>query len=151
MEDPMVSDEPLASVASRLACRADELAETFLRQLRSTVRASEAGSDDALRRSLKRNVARVVAAIEQPEQLPPDIEEDERATGKRRALQGIPSESVVDASRSHLSALRDAFIDEAVSADLDPQTVLTGTLRLWDLTDKYTNVLIIAHHEAELD
>jgi hypothetical protein len=151
MEDRMVSDELLASVASRLACRADELAETFLQRVRSTVRAYDAVSDADIRRSLKRNVARVVAAIEQHEQLPPDIEEDERATGKRRALQGIPSEFVVDAYRSHLSALRDAFIDEAVSAGLDLQTVLTGTLRLWNVTDKYTNVLIIAHHEAELE
>ncbi|WP_459986702.1 PucR family transcriptional regulator [Nocardioides sp. AN3] len=107
-------------------------------------------SDVDLRRSLERNVARVVATINQQEELPPQVEEDERATGRRRAMQGIPIESVVDAYRSHLALLRDAFMEEATAIELDPEAVLGGIRRLWDLADHYAGVLTIAHHEAEL-
>lgn len=143
-------DDSLAPVASRLVCRSDELVDTHLRRLR-TVRDYDPVSDADLRRSLKRNVARAVATLERRDRLPPEIEEDERATGKRRALQGIPTESVVDAYRSHLSSLREAFIEEATTANLAPQAIITGIRRLWELADHYSTVLTIAHHEAELD
>ncbi len=145
-----VGDSLLVTTAQRLRRRTDDLVERQLCALRA-LRSYDRVPDDDLRRSCLRNVARVVAALEQRDRLPPEIEEDERASGQRRALQGIPSEDVVEAYRTVLSVLRDAFIEEATSAGANPWDVLTGTRRLWDLTDRFSNVLVSARQQVEID
>ncbi len=141
--------ELLSEVATRLAARTDALVERQLEALRGFPEYA-AVPDDDLRRSCRRNVVRVVATLERRELLL-DVEEDERASGQRRALQGVPSEVVVEAYRSVLSILRDAFIAEARATDADPSVVLTGTTRLWDLTDRFSSVLVSARQQVELD
>jgi putative transposase len=146
----------LVAAASRLRSRTDDLVEQQLAVLRRFPSYDRVPADD-LRRSCRRNVARVVATLEQHErepaqiELPAHIEEDERSSGQRRALQGVPSDDVVQAYRAVLSVLRDAFIDEAGDADADPRSVLAGTRRLWDLTDRYSNVLVSARQQVEID
>ena len=146
----------LIAVASRLRSRTDDLVEQQLAVLRRFPSYDRVPADD-LRRSCRRNVARVVATLEQRDrepaqiELPAHIEEDERSSGQRRALQGVPSDDVLEAYRAVLSVLRDAFIDEAADADADPWSVLAGTRRLWDLTDRYSNVLVSARQQVEID
>jgi hypothetical protein len=140
----------LAAIGGRLQARRAELIEeqlTVLRRFRSYDRVP----DDDLRRSCLRNVARVVATLEQRDALPPDIEEDERASGQRRALQGVPTDDVVRAYRAVIGVLRDAFIEEASAAAADPWQVLAGTRRLWDLTDRYSDVLVAARQQVDID
>jgi PucR C-terminal helix-turn-helix domain len=150
------SEHLLVAVASRLHSRTDDLIDQQLAVLRRFPSYDRVPNDD-LRRSCRRNVARVVATLEQHErhptqiELPAHIEEDERSSGQRRALQGVPSEDVVEAYRGVLSVLRDAFIDEATDAGADPWSVLAGTRRLWDLTDRYSNVLVSARQQVEID
>lgn len=103
------------------------------------------------RRSCERNVVRVVSSIRGSQQLPAWIEEDERASGRRRALQGIPSDDVVAAYRAVLVVLRDAFLDEAAAAGIPLETVLLGTRRLWELTDRFSGELVSARHQVDLD
>ncbi|MFC4944184.1 PucR family transcriptional regulator [Pseudonocardia sp. GCM10023141] len=153
---PPRSEHLLVAVASRLRHRTDDLVERQLAVLRRFPSYDRVPADD-LRRSCRRNVARVVATLEQHDrepaqiELPAHIEEDERSSGQRRALQGVPSDDVVEAYRAVLSVLRDAFIDEAGAADADPRSVLAGTRRLWDLTDRYSNVLVSARQQVEID
>lgn len=145
----MADTELLEQVATRLA----ELTETLVDRQLAVLRRHAAYRrvpDDDLRRSCRRNVLRVVATLGRPDELP-DIEEDERESGQRRALQGIPSEVVVAAYRDVLAVLRDAFIEEATAASADIAAVLAGTTRLWDLTDRYSSVLVSARQEVELD
>lgn len=146
----MDGDRLLAIVAARLRERTDELVRrqlVALREIRSYARVP----DDDLVRSCRRNVARVVAALELHDGLPPDIAEDERASGRRRALQGVPAEDVVGAYRTVLALLRDAFIEEASSLGADPAVILASTRRLWDLTDRYSDVLVAARQQVDLD
>ncbi|WP_157180391.1 PucR family transcriptional regulator [Protofrankia coriariae] len=147
---PDASGSLLVTTAQRLRQRTDDLVERQLSALR-TLRSYDRVPDDDLRRSCRRNVARVVAVLERRDQLPSEIEEDERASGQRRALQGIPSEDVVEAYRRVLSVLRDAFIEEAVAAGADPWAVLTGARQLWDLTDRFSSVLVSARQQVEID
>jgi putative transposase len=142
-------DRLLAVVADRLAERTDELVASQLRILAGHAAYARVPADD-LRRSCERNVARVVATLGRRDLLP-GIEEDERASGQRRALQGVPSDAVVEAYRAVLAVLRDAFIDEATRDGADPRAVLAGTTRLWDLTDRYSNVLVSARQQVEID
>jgi hypothetical protein len=144
------SDRLLRDVADRLRRQADELVDRQLAVLRR-VRSYDRVPDDDLLRSCHRNVARVVAALEQVDVLPAHVEEDERASGQRRALQGVPSEDVVGAYRAVLAVLRDAFIEEAGEIGADPASVLAGTRRLWDLTDRYSDVLVTARQQVDID
>lgn len=145
----MAGTDLLAEVAGRLAEQADELVERQLSVLRRHA-AYRRVPDDDLRRSCRRNVLRVVATLGRPDDLP-EIEEDERESGQRRALQGVPSDVVVAAYRDVLAVLRDAFIEEATAASTDSAAVLAGTTRLWDLTDRYSSVLVSARQQVEID
>lgn len=140
----------LATVAHRLEERRHDLVEIQLQALRQ-LRAYDRVPDHDLRRSCLRNVARVVATLEVRDRLPEGIEEDERMSGRRRALQGVPTEDVVEAYRVVLALLRDAFIEEAIGAGADPWEALGGARRLWDLTDRYSNVLVSARQQVEIE
>ena len=139
----------LAEVARRLAGSTDELIERQLTRLRAHPPYA-AVPDDDLRRACRRNVLRVIATLGRPDLLA-EVEEDERASAQRRALQGIPSDAVVEAYRAVLSVLRDAFIEEAGAVGADPAAVLAVTTRLWDLTDRYSDVLVSARQQVEID
>ena len=141
--------ELLERVACRLQEREDELVARQLEALRAFPSYDRVPPDD-LTRSCRRNVARVVSTL-RDEELPAAIVEDERASGQRRALQGIPPEDVVVAYRAVLGVLRDAFIDEATAEAVDLAVVLRGTRRLWELTDRYSSVLVSARHQVDLD
>jgi PucR C-terminal helix-turn-helix domain len=146
----MDSDQLLRAVADRLRTRTDDLVDRQLVELRRFPSYDRVPDDDLVR-SCRRNVARVLATLEQHDGLPPYVEEDERASGQRRALQGVPSEEVVGAYRTVLAVLRDAFIEEAGAAGADPGSVLAGTRRLWDLTDRYSDVLVSARQQVDID
>jgi putative transposase len=139
----------LAEVARRLADSMDELIERQLARLRAHPPYAVVPDDD-LRRACRRNVLRVIATLGRPDLLV-EVEEDERASAQRRALQGIPSDAVVEAYRAVLSVLRDAFIEEAGALGADPAAVLAVTTRLWDLTDRYSDVLVSARQQVEID
>ena len=144
----MSPEKVLTDIASALDARADELVEEHLQHLRA-IREYDPVSDTDLRRSLIRNVRRVVAALsEQPQ---PHVDEDEAATGSRRALQGVTAETMLEAYRAQISHLRDAFLDEAEAAALDLKATQAGLRALWDLADRNSAVLARAHSKAGLD
>lgn len=140
----------LAAIGQRMEARTEELVWEQISKLRR-FGAYDRVPDDDLRRSCLRNVARVVATLQQRDTLPAGIEEDERASGQRRALQGVPTEDVVRAYRAVIGILRDAFIEEAAAAAADPWQVLAGTRQLWDLTDRYSDVLVAARQQVDID
>lgn len=140
----------LAAAAKQLSARHSDLVAEQMRQLRRFASYARVPDDD-LRRSCERNIARVVATLEQRDSLPTDIEEDEQASGQRRALQAIPADEVIKAYRAVLSVLRDAFIEEATGLAADPWEVLAGTRKLWELTDRYSDVLVAARQLVDLD
>jgi PucR C-terminal helix-turn-helix domain len=144
------SDRLLALAAERLRVRTDDLVARQMRVLR-TIRSYDRVPDDDLLRSCRRNVERVVTTLERQDALPAHIDEDELASGRRRALQGVPSDDVAEAYRAVLAVLRDAFIEEATAVSADSWTVLAATRRLWDLTDRYTGVLVSARQQVEID
>lgn len=142
------SEELFSVVAERLLQRSDDLVARQLCAVRAFGSYDRVPEEDLLR-SCRRNIARVVGMLTYRDRLPPEIEEDELVTGQRRALQGVPPEDVVAVYRAVLSVLRDAFIEEA--AAIDAHAALLGTRRLWELTDKFSSVLVSARHQVDLD
>ncbi|MFD2416920.1 PucR family transcriptional regulator [Amycolatopsis pigmentata] len=143
-------DQELVTVALRMEQATPRLVDqqlTALRRFHSYRRVPE----EDLRRSCERNVVRVVTSLRGAARLPPEIIEDERQSGRRRALQGIPSDDVVEAYRAVLGLLRDEFLAEAAKMSIPLESVLLGTRRLWELTDRFSSELVSARHQVDLD
>ncbi|WP_147201231.1 hypothetical protein, partial [Pseudonocardia asaccharolytica] len=140
----------LARVAQRLEEQSGPLVDQQLAALSRFPSYRRVPAED-LRRSCERNVLRVVTSLRGDPRLPPEIEEDEHDSGRRRALQGVPSDDVVAAYRAVLGVLRDAFLDAAASLSIPLDAVLAGTRRLWELTDRFSTELVSARHQLDLD
>lgn len=140
----------LAAAVDRLEALSDELVARQMDALKH-LGSYRRVPDDELRRSCRRNVVRVVTTLRGGDSLPPDVIEDERASGRRRAAQGIPAEDVVAGYRAVMGVLRDSFLHEAAEIEVPNATVLQGIRRLWDVTDHYSSELVSARHQFDLD
>lgn len=140
----------LENVADRLLEASPELVERQLLALRAFASYDRVPEED-LRRSTLRNVHRVAQMLRGEVVLPTDVDEDEHGSGVQRAVQGVSAEEVVAAYRSVMGVLRDAFLDGAAQSNVPSDTVLRGTRRLWELTDHYSNELIAARHQIDVE
>jgi hypothetical protein len=138
----------LAEVADALRERAPALCEQQL-ALARTFRSYDQVPDGDLRRSAHRNALRAIAVLSGASRLPAGAEEDERASGVQRALQGINAEDVVVCYRLAMGVLRDAFIEEAAAHGLPADITLAGTRELWAATDFYSGELVAARGRVE--
>lgn len=101
--------------------------------------------------SVHRNVVRVAAALRDEEHLSDDVAEDERETGRRRALQDIPIADVLAAHRRGIALLRDEFLQIARDQGISTDATLLGIQRIWQLGDHCSDEFLAGHREAELD
>jgi PucR C-terminal helix-turn-helix domain len=149
---PVSADQPaqLGQIAEQLRAAVDELAWRQIAVCR-TFPSYDNVPDQDLHRSCRRNVFRVVETLHGRDILPADVSEDEGKSSRRRAVQGVPAEDVVACYWAVLAVLRDEFIARASAAGVPPGIVLSGTLRLWDMTDRLSAVLMQARHEIDID
>ncbi|KDN21767.1 PucR family transcriptional regulator [Amycolatopsis rifamycinica] len=148
MSDPRA--DQLAPVAKQLQDQAEELVAAQL-QVIGAIGAYGVTRPAEIRPSAYRNVVRVVAALRGEDRLPAGVGEEERETGRRRALQGIPGADVLAAYRSSISLLRDEFLRTARIEGTPADAVLLGTQRIWQLGDHGSTELLAGHRKAELD
>jgi putative transposase len=137
----------LRTVGRSLASRVDELCRRQVEIARGFA-AYEVVSDDELTTSARRNVARLVAVVGGNPHAGPPIEVDERNSGVRRALQGLDADDVAQCYRMSISALRDAFLDEASAVGVDAESVLRVTRDLWSMSDRYASELASGRTQA---
>ena len=149
-QDPAEIQEELARVAAALERRRDELVVLQMEALKQFSAYSNVPHSDLVR-SCHRNVVRVVSMLRGEAELPSDVVEDERASGGRRARQGIPAEVVVAAYRSVIGVIRDDFLASAPEAGVSVDGILLGMRRLWDLTDHFSSTLVSARHQVDLE
>ncbi|MDX3656607.1 hypothetical protein PV646_04745 [Streptomyces sp. ID05-26A] len=116
MPEPL--ETHLALMATQLLQQADELVAAQLR-VADAIGSYRVAPLSEIRPSAHRNVLRVVAALRGEDHLPAGVAVDERETGRRRALQGIPSADVLTAYRSCITLLRDEFLGGYWEAELD--------------------------------
>ncbi|WP_199442889.1 PucR family transcriptional regulator [Umezawaea beigongshangensis] len=140
----------LALVATRLLQHADELVAAQLR-VTGAIGSYQVVPQSEVRPSAYRNVVRVVRALRGEDHLPVGVAADERETGRRRALQGVPGADVLTAYRSCVALLRDAFLRVALAGATPADAVLLGTQRIWQLGDHYSSELLDGYRTAELD
>ena len=106
---------------------------------------------EALARSSRRNVFRVVAMLRGHSGLPSDVVEDERESGRERALQGVPAEDVVAAYRLVMGVLREAVIECCDEADVPLEVTLRTVRQLWELTDELSTELVAARRQIDVE
>ena len=126
-----VLDDELAMVAQALEGRSALLVDRQQEALAQFAEYRNVPRPD-LDRSCARNVARVVAILRGESGLPPDVVEDERLSGERRARQGIPAEVVVAAYRAVIGVIRDDYLE-------------TGPA-LGEVTLRQQRVVAVQHH-----
>jgi len=93
----------------------------------------------------------MIAALRGQADVPLDVDVDEWAAGRRRALQGVPSVDVLAAYRVGVAGMRDEFLAAAKAEALSVDAILIGTQRIWEQGDRYSGVLLSAQREVELD
>lgn len=140
----------LALVAEKLLLRVEDLVTAQLEVIAAidsyrVVPPSEVWS------SVHRNIIRVVAALRGEEHLSDDVGENERETGRRRALQDIPIADVLAAYRCGIALLRDEFLRIARDQRVSTDAVLLGIQRIWQLGDHYSDQFLAGYRKAELD
>jgi putative transposase len=140
----------LAVMATKLLQQADELVAGQLRVI-GAIGSYRVVPPSEIRPSAHRNVLRVVSALRGEDNLSAGVAADERETGRRRALQGIPSADVLTAYRSCIALLRDEFFRLARAEAIPATAVLLGTQRIWQLGDRHSNEFLDGYREAELD
>ncbi len=147
---PESIEAQLAVVATELLQQADELVAGQLRVI-GAIGSYRVVPPSEIRPSAHRNVLRVVSALRGEDHLSAGVAADERETGRRRALQGIPSTDVLTAYRSCIALLRDEFLRLARAVAIPADAVLLGAQRIWQLGDRRSNELLDGYREAELD
>ncbi|SDP43205.1 PucR family transcriptional regulator [Lentzea jiangxiensis] len=148
MPEPI--EAQLAMMATELSQQADELVAGQLRVI-GAIGSYRVVPPSEIRPSAHRNVLRVVSALRGEDHLSAGVAADERETGRRRALQGIPSADVLTAYRSCIALLRDEFLRLAQAEAIPADAVLLGTQQIWQLGDHYSSEFLDGHREAELD
>ncbi|MEV6718525.1 helix-turn-helix domain-containing protein [Lentzea sp. NPDC051208] len=140
----------LALTATQMLKQADELVAAQLRVI-NAIGSYRVVPPAELRPSAHRNVIRVVCALRGGDHVSAALEVDERETGRRRALQAIPSADVLTAYRSCIALLRDEFLRITQAEATPADAVLLGTQRIWQLGDQYSNEFLDGYRTAELD
>ncbi|MFI0165453.1 PucR family transcriptional regulator [Streptomyces sp. NPDC017095] len=140
----------LALVAGKLLLRAGDLA-TAQCEATAGIGSYSVVPAPEVRQSVHRDVVRVTAALRGEEHPGDEVARDERETGRRRALQGVPVADVLAAYRHGIALLRDEFLRIARDQGVSTDAMLLGVERIWRLGDHYGDELLAGHREAGLD
>ena len=100
-----------------------------------------------LRESCHDNLARILQSLT-GERQPGDVYDAPHATGRRRAEQGMPLESVLHAYRLGHRIIWDSLVDQARTADTVDALVVAAS-HVWELVDDYSSEVARAYRETE--
>ncbi|MGH7666825.1 MAG: helix-turn-helix domain-containing protein, partial [Candidatus Dormibacteria bacterium] len=108
--------------------------------------------DDDLRQSCSENLREYICALT----LLPDQREAPlvvaRATGPRRAEQGLPLESLLRSFRLGGIVIWESLVDEAARRpEVSPDKLLEGAVLVWEMTDLYSSEVAIAYQRAQAE
>ena len=104
-------------------------------------------SGEDLRASCRDNLARILQTLT-GEQQPGDVYDAPHATGRRRAEQGMPLESVLHAYRLGHRIIWDSLVEQARSSDTVDALVVAAS-HVWELVDSYSSEVARAYRDTE--
>jgi hypothetical protein len=136
-------DVAMAQVGQALEASAETLISRQLEALKSHPHYAKLRELD-LRHSARRNVRRTVVCIGCGDVLD-GPEYDQVVSTVLHVVPDLGPEEVVSAYRVAMSVIRDAFIEEAGRSGLPAAVAATGLRMIWELTDRYSDLLASAH------
>ncbi|HKN95958.1 MAG TPA: helix-turn-helix domain-containing protein [Pseudonocardiaceae bacterium] len=135
------------SVLPRVPAVADALVRTIFEQ-NPAYRELKSVPEDDLRQSCRDNITRVVQMIAGADA--PDIFDAARATGRRRAEQGMPLDDVLRSFRLGGRLVWEALTDEARARGVvDLDALMYVASKLWEVVDNTSSQVAIAYHTTE--
>ncbi len=141
-------DEEVRRIASALAGRVDELAQSVASAVRVEVdfyKSTGVVTNDELLASSIDNLQFALKGLEAAWgfDTSPAV-----ATGSKRAAAGVPLPAVMDAYRTASHHLWDAVVQIATTRpDISRDVVINATKRIWHLQDAYTDAMTAAYRQ----
>ena len=133
----------LEEVCRSLQARTDSLVDRQIAVLKAHPQYPELRELD-LRLSARRNVRRAVLYATYGD-VPSGPEYDELTGTVVHVIPDLSPDKVAAAFRAAMGVIRDAFIDEAERVELTTDVLALGLRRIWQLTDRYSDLLTQAH------
>ncbi len=147
--------EIVASLARGLLHQIPEITERLLEAIYDrdeNYREHRLVPDEDLRRSCSENLREYICALT----LLPDQQEAPlvvaRATGPRRAEQGLPLESLLRAFRLGGIVVWESLVSEAAGRpEVSSDQLLEGAVLVWEMTDLYSSEVAFAYQRAQAE
>ena len=141
-------DGQVRAIASALASRVDELAQSVVSAIRAEVgfyKSTGVVTHDELLASSADNLQFALKYLETASgfDTSPAV-----ATGSRRAAAGVPLPAVMDAYRIATHHLWDAFVQIAITQPgIGRDVLISATERIWHIQDAYTDAMTSAYRQ----
>jgi PucR C-terminal helix-turn-helix domain len=143
---PRVVERLVADIEAELDGFVDRIVERIRTEIPDFRRLSIA----TLRRAVRGNVGRALAALRELRPPTPDELEGSAAIGRERAEQGLTVDAVLHAYRISVTAVWSRFGELARERGADVASVLAFSETLWLWADAVMDVVGAAHREVEL-
>lgn len=142
-----------AALARELLCDTERLTERLVTAIWQTDQTYVDGIVERKEvwRSCYDNIARVLQAL--ADAVPPDTEQYDapRETGRRRAEQGLPLESVLHSYRTGGRLIWEALVARDRAGDGDPAALLDAATSVWEVVDSFSTEVAMAYRHAEAE
>lgn len=144
-----VAESLSAQVLTRVPTLTDRLVLT-IQESNPGYRATKVVPEDDLWRSCHDNLARVLQLVGGAEaRFGQEYYDAARATGQRRAEQGLPLDDLLRSFRMGGRLVWEALVAEARSSGVDDDGLLDVGTRVWEVVDRTSAQVAIAYHETE--
>jgi hypothetical protein len=145
----------VAALARSLVTRIPEITERLVMAIYATDTAyRDRGlvAPDDLRRSCHDNLLEVITAISRLRSHHPDGRESARATGRRRAEQGLPLENLLHAYRLGGRVIWEALLEEGRRRPRPPlDDLMEGAVLVWDVIDLFSGEIADSYRQTEAE
>ena len=135
-------------VLTRVAPLADRLVDT-IQESNPGYRTTRIVPSDDLWRSCHDNLTRILQLVGGTEAYHGQEYDAARATGQRRADQGLPLDDVLRSFRMGGRLVWEALVAEARDQDFDDDGLLDVGTRVWEVVDRTSSQVAAAYHDAE--
>lgn len=135
-------------VLTHVASLADRLVQT-IQESNPGYRGSRLVPEQDLCRSCHDNLVRIIQLVGGEARQGQQYYDAARATGRRRAEQGLPLDDLLRSFRVGGRLVWESLVDEARSLRIDDDALLDLGTRVWEVVDRSSAQVAAAYHDAE--
>ena len=140
------------SLSRRVLARVGSLADRLVLTIQESnpgYRGSRVVPEQDLWRSCHDNLARILQLVGGEARQGQEYYDAARATGRRRAEQGLPLDDLLRSFRMGGRLVWESLVDEARALGIDDDALLDLGTRVWEVVDRSSAQVAAAYHDAE--